>query len=75
MLTGYLLWVHVDEFGNAVQRNRVQPAHLLTIGGRRGLGMGLEEMVGWRDVGRDGVLEEFAVVEGYTVVGNWTPPG
>lgn len=74
MLTGYLLWVHVDEFGGAVQRNRIQPAHMLAIAGRRANGMSLEEIIGWREVGRDGILEEFGVVEGYTVVGSWTPP-
>ncbi|MCJ1468155.1 hypothetical protein MMC07_006783 [Pseudocyphellaria aurata] len=74
MLTGYLLWVHVDEFGGAVQRNRIQPAHLLTIAGRRATGMSLEEIIGWREVGRDGILEDFGVVEGYTNAGSWTPP-
>ncbi|MCJ1266260.1 hypothetical protein MMC22_006143 [Lobaria immixta] len=74
MRTGYLLWVHVDEFGNAVQRNRIQPAHLLTIAGRRAMGMGLEDMVGAREVGRNGVLQEFGEVEGYRTVGSWTPP-
>jgi hypothetical protein len=33
MRTGYVLWVHLDQFGNVVQKNRVQPLLFGALGG------------------------------------------
>ncbi len=33
MRTGHVLWVHMDQYGNVVQKNRVQPMLLGALGG------------------------------------------
>jgi hypothetical protein len=33
MRTGYVLWVHMDQYGNVVQKNRVQPMLFRALGG------------------------------------------
>ena len=33
MRTGYVLWVHIDQFGNVLQSNRVQPLLFGALGG------------------------------------------
>jgi len=33
MQTGYVLWVHLDQFGSVLQRNRVQPMLFGALGG------------------------------------------
>jgi hypothetical protein len=49
MRTGYVLWVHLDQFGNVVQRNRVQPLLFGALGASdRQLSLG-ELGVGYED--------------------------
>lgn len=50
MTSGQVLWVHVDQFGEALQRNRVEPEALTSIRGYKANGLSLEEIgVGYRD--------------------------
>jgi hypothetical protein len=50
MTFGLILWVHVDEFGEVLQRNRVRPGDLITIRGYKASGLSLDEMgVGYQD--------------------------
>jgi hypothetical protein len=49
MRTGYVLWVHIDQYGIPLQQNRVQPLLFEALGGRDG-GVSLGDLgVGYED--------------------------
>ncbi|PMD15156.1 hypothetical protein NA56DRAFT_664047 [Hyaloscypha hepaticicola] len=59
MRTGYVLWVHMDQYGNVVQKNRVQPMLFGALGGAD-WAVSLGELgVGYEDGRLDAVRDEW----------------
>ncbi|KAB2578938.1 hypothetical protein DBV05_g2490 [Lasiodiplodia theobromae] len=72
METGWLLWVHLDQYGNFVQTNRVLPGMLQGIMGFRSNGLTLGEMgVGYQEGQVD--VRKFQGQVG-DALEPWTPP-